>query len=435
MDTREPRLPIIKRRSEHCISRKNIDDPALKVLHRLSHAGYTAYLVGGSVRDLLLGRRPKDYDISTSAHPQQIKQLFRNCFLIGRRFRLAHIRFGDQIIETSTFRREPAPDEVPDADVDIYQHRNNTFGTPEEDAFRRDFTVNGLFYDVRDFSVIDHVGGLEDLDRRLIRSIGNAIIRFREDPVRMLRAARFASRLDFTIEEATYQAILSHHDEIQKSAAPRVYEEINRLFPYGSGEKAFRLLHETGLLGDLFPELAAWLAEAPENAPRMWACLAHLDALGEEVDRGAAFRLAALFYAPFRARVRDLGPDGGRRARFEAAHDLIEPAARRFHMPRRTFRDLMTLFAGQYRIENPSGRFSKSRMVSQPLFAEALELYRMGARIGLADPGQVAFWEDTATSLKARASVNEPAVANQGRDSGRRRRRRPRRRRTPAPTT
>src|SRR5258705_780881 len=215
--------PRIVPREEHSVSRRDIDPDALKVLYRLRQYEHVAYLVGGSVRDLLIGRRPKDFDIGTSAHPYQVKKLFRNCWIIGRRFRLAHVKFGTKVIEVATFRRQVQPGEeigpeappLPDAqrsrdadtDAERLIHRDNTFGTPEEDAFRRDFTVNALFYDIATFSVIDYVGGLEDLDQRVIRTIGDPAVRFREDPVRMLRAVALAARLQFTIDRDTLEAM------------------------------------------------------------------------------------------------------------------------------------------------------------------------------------------------------------------------------------
>src|SRR5882757_1023153 len=243
--------PRIIPRAEHSISRRDIDPDALKVLYRLRQGDYIAYLVGGSVRDLLLGRRPKDFDLGTSAHPHQVKKLFRNCWIIGRRFRLAHVKFGPKTIEVATFRRQVDPSELP-ADVlegdqavaataespvgddapfeaqvqaegthlakvrahDRLIHRDNTFGTPEEDAFRRDFTINALFYDIATFSIIDYVGGLKDLEQRLIRSIGDPSVRFLEDPVRMMRAVVFAARLDFWIDEPILDAIETHRHEI-----------------------------------------------------------------------------------------------------------------------------------------------------------------------------------------------------------------------------
>ena len=216
--------PLIIPRNEHSLSRKNIDADALKVLRRLSKFDHIAYLVGGSVRDLLLGRNPKDFDVGTSAHPHQIKQLFRNCWIIGRRFRLAHVKFGQKTIEVATFRRLVTPGSERDPDTEPVSagtstqakqdqlrnriiRRDNTFGTPEEDAFRRDFTVNALFYDIATSGLIDYVGGLKDLDSRLIRCIGDPNVRFLEDPVRMVRAVAFAARLDFRIDKLVLDAI------------------------------------------------------------------------------------------------------------------------------------------------------------------------------------------------------------------------------------
>src|SRR5580704_3507425 len=203
--------PRIVPREEHPISRRDIDPDALKVLYRLRQGDYTAYLVGGGVRDLLLGRHPKDFDIGTSAHPYQVKKLFRNCWIIGRRFRLAHVKFGSKVIEVATFRRQVAPGEevvqdgVPAPDPSTPEgehliHHDNTFGSPEEDAFRRDFTINALFYDIATFSIIDYVSGLDDLHARVVRSIGDPDVRLREDPVRMLRAVALSARLDFSID-------------------------------------------------------------------------------------------------------------------------------------------------------------------------------------------------------------------------------------------
>src|SRR5436853_7702564 len=210
--------PRIVPRQEHPISRNDIDPDALKVLYRLRQYNHTAYLVGGSVRDLLLGRHPKDFDIGTSAHPYQVKKLFRNCWIIGRRFRLAHVKFGPKVIEVATFRRQvaageevvadgvPAPDPTTPEGEHLVHH-DNTFGTPEEDAFRRDFTINALAYDIATFSVIDYVGGLDDLRSGIVRSNGDPDVRLREDPVRMLRAIALSARLDFTIETMLLAAI------------------------------------------------------------------------------------------------------------------------------------------------------------------------------------------------------------------------------------
>lgn len=286
--------PTIVPRAEHTISRRDVDPDALKVLYRLHEHHYIAYLVGGSVRDLLLGRRPKDFDIGTSAHPHQVKKLFRNCWIIGRRFRLAHVKFGAKTIEVATFRRHveasPITPETEAADAtasvadpaagsdiprrradDHLIHRDNTYGTPEEDAFRRDFTVNALFYDIGTFSIIDYVGGLDDLDARLIRCIGDPEVRFLEDPVRMLRAVVLAARLEFSIDQPILEAIAVHRHEIARSAPARLIEEYYKILRSGHAREAFKELRATGLLKAITPELAG----ASEAA---WQSIGALDA-------------------------------------------------------------------------------------------------------------------------------------------------------------
>ena len=245
------------------IARELIDPEADKVVRRLARHGFQAYLVGGCVRDLLLSRTPKDFDVATNATPKEIRQLFRNCRIIGRRFRLAHIFFGPKIIETSTFRANPREgDDASDSD-ELLIRRDNVFGTDTEDARRRDFTINGLFYDVEAERVIDHVGGMADLERRVVRTIGDPDIRFREDPVRMLRAVKFAARLDFTIEPVTLAALVRHRGEIAKCAQPRVLEELYRLLRGGAAHRSMALLIETGLAQNLSPQLASLLGRPP----------------------------------------------------------------------------------------------------------------------------------------------------------------------------
>src|SRR3954465_7763967 len=274
--------PTIVPRSQHTLSRRDVDPDALKVLYRLHEHNYIAYLVGGSVRDLLLQRRPKDFDIGTSAHPHQVKKLFRNCWIIGRRFRLAHVKYGNKTIEVATFRQNVAASEFaaePDAGININGsaetplieaaseggrtprrraedhliERDNTYGTPEEDAFRRDFTVNALFYDIGTLSIIDYVGGLQDLDARIIRCIGDPDVRFLEDPVRMLRAVVLAARLEFTIDEPSLDAIAIHRHEIARSAPARLLEEYYKILRSGHAEDAMRLLRDTRLMKEITP--------------------------------------------------------------------------------------------------------------------------------------------------------------------------------------
>src|SRR6186997_3283248 len=285
--------PVIVPRAQHPISRRDIDPDALKVLYRLHESGYIGYLVGGSVRDLLLSRRPKDFDIGTSAHPYQIKKLFRNCWIIGRRFRLAHVRFGTKTIEVATFRRpvtqeelaaaeEPQPETAMrtegDESLDRLVHRDNTFGTPEEDAFRRDFTINALFYDIANFSIIDYTGGLDDLRAGLVRCIGDPTERFQEDPVRMLRAVAMAARLGFRIDSPIDDAIAEHRDDIARSAPARLMEEFYKLLRSGAAEQAFRMLAERRLLEPIAQELQRGATE------RLWESLAALDAYRRRFD-------------------------------------------------------------------------------------------------------------------------------------------------------
>jgi poly(A) polymerase len=287
--------PTIVPRAQHTISRRDIDPDALKVLYRLHEHHYIAYLVGGSVRDLLVNRRPKDFDLGTSAHPHQVKKLFRNCWIIGRRFRLAHVKYGVKTIEVATFRRHvEASSLTPETDVaaddaatlaaaesdpapsrrridDRLIQRDNTYGTPEEDAFRRDFTVNALFYDIGTFSIIDYVGGLDDLDARIIRCIGDPEVRFLEDPVRMLRAVVLAARLQFSIDQPVLDAIAGHRHEIARSAPARLVEEYYKILRSGHAQDAFKQLRATGLLKSITPEFAG-------GAEPVWKSIAALDA-------------------------------------------------------------------------------------------------------------------------------------------------------------
>jgi len=285
------KTPLIIARQDHNVSRGSLSPNALKTLYRLKSQGFTAYLVGGCVRDLLLGREPKDFDVVTDATPGQVKRLFRNCRLVGRRFRLAHLHFNEEIVEVATFRAEhpegPAKEgetpfdraaPVPSADrkASHPRHlksdegvvlRDNVFGTSAQDALRRDFTVNALFYDVGTFSIIDYAGGMEDLRRSVIRTIGNPIERFTEDPVRMLRAVRFAALLGFTMEDGTWEALLELGATITRGASPRLYEEILKLFLCGEGEKCYQLLRKSGLLHALFPDFSDWLDRETDSFP------------------------------------------------------------------------------------------------------------------------------------------------------------------------
>jgi poly(A) polymerase len=280
--------PVIVPRAEHPISRRNVDPDALRVLYRLNQFDHTAYLGGGSVRDLLLGRQPKDFDIGTSAHPYQIKKLFRNCWIIGRRFRLAHVRFGNKTIEVATFRRSIPPgteNDPTDAGIieesasELLIRHDNTFGTPEEDAFRRDFTINALFYDIATFAIIDYVGGLQDLRDRVIRSIGDPGQRFQEDPVRMFRAVAFAARLDFRLDDPVIAGIRANRQLIANASPARLIEEYYKVLRSGAAERTFRLLAEHRLLEPVTPELHRGSGE-----DALWQALAELDRYRQRFD-------------------------------------------------------------------------------------------------------------------------------------------------------
>ena len=434
--------PVIRVRSEHRISRRDIDPDALKVLYRLVRCGHTAYLVGGSVRDLLLSRQPKDFDIGTDARPRQIKKLFRNCFLIGRRFRLAHIKYGNKIIETSTFRRQPEPETDPsDPEASLLQRRDNTFGTPSEDARRRDFTLNGLFYDIETFSVIDYVGGLQDLDAGLIRCIGDPDIRFREDPVRMIRAVRFAARLGFSIEKKTLEAIGRHYPEIEKAAPARLLEEVYRLFGFRSGEAAFRLLQRTSLLSVIFPELDRQLTGDADEAACFWQYLRALDA-GDTVvpEPTPALMFGTMIYDTVHGRLADLGPGKGRTAETQVIRESLQPLTSRVPIPKRVADRMVRMFQAQRRfLTNSSRRFSKSRFVAQEIYPEALALCEIHTAATGGDLAGLRRWRDlyeehlensagtpcpAVSSLKASGQTERPPRQRRKRRSSRRNKKR-----------
>jgi poly(A) polymerase len=347
--------------------------------------------VGGSVRDLLLGRVPKDFDIGTDAHPQAVRRLFRNCRLIGRRFRLAHILFAEgKVVEVATFRRRPdvpLPNEEAGG-ADLLQTSDNTFGTPREDALRRDFTINGLFYDISDFSVIDHVGGLDDLESGLIRTIGDPDIRFQEDPVRMMRAVEFASRLGFAITPDAYEAILRHRREIVKSAPPRVTEELAQALRGGHALPTLLLMREVGLLDALLPELASVLRQIdPDHSHGtghlFWALLEVLDAerrRGRRYDDGLLFSL--LFVPIVRARVREDFPSGepdpGRLA--VIIEDVVSPLAFRMSLPRATTDRIKQALAIVGKLSHrPDGKVATRRIAFREAFPMALDLFELTA--------------------------------------------------------
>ncbi len=390
-------LPIILKRNQHPISRKQIDHDCLKVLYRLNRNGFKSYLVGGSVRDLLLGGSPKDFDIATDATPNQVKRLFRNCFLVGRRFRLAHIRFaGNKLIEVATFRREVTAEELPEDPHDHLHFVQNLFGTPGEDAYRRDFTINALFYNIDDFSVIDHVGGLADLKRQRIRVIGDPMVRFVEDPVRMLRALEFAARLDFSLCNDIYSAIDTHKGLLTTAAPARVREEIMALFRYGIAAPVLRQCRELGML----PHLLAGYPGTDEG-------IAMLMQVDERTRRGTdideSFSLAALYLRLF---MDSCPPQGGTTiaAALQSANQILTPHCRYFSIAAGIRIRARDLLVGCFRLARGHGQRGEQKFLRHPATATALELFSL--------------WSEVRGDLKPlldewRSSINNPAGHSQ----------------------
>lgn len=429
--------PTIIPREEHIISRKNIDDDALKVLYRLAERNHEAYLVGGSVRDLLLGRTPKDFDVGTDARPNEIRRIFRNCFLVGRRFRLAHIVFGKKVIETATFRRAPKPTDVAD-EHGLYQSEDNTFGTPAEDARRRDFTVNGLFYDIKTFAIIDYVGGLKDLKAKLIRSIGDPAIRFQEDPVRMMRAVRFAAKLGFEICSEDIKAIRKYAPTLANASVSRLCEEVQRLFVRGATERSIRLAHAYGLLAVLLPELDAWISTSGANANTLWRSLGALDAYAADHEISPALAMAML-YGPMAAELmgkRPAGKRGNERfARRQAAEKALAPAVKQYRLPRAVWMTAADIFELAPRFSQPPREevMRDLRFLNHPLFPECFAGAKILASLDLLPAAPLSAWDEAYRRNGPPSRVEEGKPLPESPNPHRRPPRRRRRSRKPAP--
>ena len=392
--------PRIIARQEHTVSREDIDENAKKVLYRLQSKGFIAYLAGGCVRDLMLGRKPKDFDIATNATPQQIRKNFSNCRLIGRRFRLAHIHYGDDVLEVATFRAE-----VPEGENHDHKHmtvedglvvRDNTWGTPEEDARRRDFTINALFYDISDFTVIDYVEATEDLEKRLIRSIGDPNIRYIEDPVRMLRAVRFASTLDLQIGEEEYAAIIQHHHHLLNAAPPRLYEEFLKFMYSGASESAFDLLMETGLMQILFPEWSQWLETQASEEDKTWVREAFIQMdkwkkAGHQVNGPLLYALMFGSYHEFLAKPAiEAGTPifHASSHAISAHHDRLREIV---SMPRRQMTQMSNITAAQYRFGRTRGK-APVRFAERTFFPDAVIYFKFSSRVKGGDQETIDWW-------------------------------------------
>lgn len=415
-------------RSEHSISRSQISENALKVLYRLRKAGFQAYLVGGCVRDLLLGREPKDFDVVTDAHPEQIRGVFRNCRLIGRRFRLAHVHFGSEIIEVATFRAltndDSEGDRVQEQGGRIL--RDNVYGTIEEDAWRRDFTVNALYYNIADFSVVDYVGGMVDHQASVLRLIGDPEQRYREDPVRMLRAIRFAVKLGFMLHPSCAEPIPRLVHLLEAIPPARLFDEVIKLFLSGYAVQTFEQLRQYRLFGVLFPETEACLAREPEGYPLTFLAKA-LERTDQRLQEGKTvapfFLFAALLWEPVRAKAQ-ARIEAGENDIFafqEAAAEVIARQIRHVTIPRAIGQPMREIWSLQPRFERIKGG-RPFRLLAHPRFRAAYDFLLLRAETGEADPQLAEWW----TRFQRAGEAEQKAMTREG--SGRRRGRARRRR-------
>ena len=458
--TSTPLTPLIIPRAEHSISRAHISPNALKVLYRLKEAGYQGFLVGGAVRDLLLGITPKDFDVATNALPEEVRRLFRNCRLIGRRFRLAHVHFGNEIIEVATFRAAAAPEREDAEDVDADgesessaespsravdgEHRafdqtgrilrDNIYGTIEEDVWRRDFAANGLYYSIEDFSIWDFVDGVNDVRSRRLKLIGDPETRYREDPVRMLRAVRFAAKLDFSIEPATEAPISKLAYLLDGVPAARLFDECLKLFLSGFGAKSYRLLTRYGLFEHLFPLSAAAFALPPYSYAQgmLERGLINTDErIAADKAVTPTFLFAILLWSAVLRELneRQAGPAPDLAQLMQACDTVLRAQQSRVAIPRRfaiPMRELLTL---QPRFNRRSGVKSLS-ILQHPRFRAAYDFLLLRAQVGAADPELAQWWtdiqvmpqDDRVALVQARPA--EPAAPGEAAPAARRRRRR-----------
>lgn len=415
--------PRVLARPDHPVSRRNIDINAIKVLYRLYHAGHQSFLVGGAVRDLMLSRRPKDFDISTDARPQQIRRLFRNSRIIGRRFRLVHVYFRSGIVEVSTFRRQPDPEIQEGGPADLLITDDNVFGTPEQDAYRRDFTVNALFYSIGDFSVIDYVEGIEDLDRKVIRTIGDPDVRFREDPVRMLRACELAGRLEFTIDPATEASIRRCSREIEKASPTRLSEEIGQILQSGSSERVLRRALEVGLLEIFLPEAYQLMTTCGGEAAGFQKVPAILDQMINEGHKMSDAALLGALVLPSvllrRQHIEALDQRPMKRSALrKLTTDTVDRLATRFTLSRTKTERLQQAIWSFHRLgERWRGIPSQVQFSRQAGFDDALALLEVLVRATGEGQGKLEHW----TRIKESRPDSGPARSR----SRSRRRRRP----------
>ncbi|WP_459867450.1 polynucleotide adenylyltransferase PcnB [Halomonas shantousis] len=434
-----PKLRVIPR-EEHSVSRQLFSENALKVLYRLHNAGFEAYLVGGCVRDSLLGKPPKDFDIATNATPDEVRDLFRNSRLIGRRFRIVHVRFGREIIEVTTFRGQPGADHdetLSHQSVDGLLLRDNVWGSIEEDALRRDFTVNALYYNIADFSIHDWADGLRDLESRTLRLIGDPVTRYREDPVRMLRAIRFAAKLGFTFDPATEAPIREQAPLLLQIPPARLFEEVLKLFLSGQAVASFHLLREYGLFAMLFPEADEVINAKPWAEKLIEQALANTDQrIQQERPVTPAFLFAALLWPGMRARAEHLEAQGMPPvpAQQTASQQAVSRQLQHTSIPKRFSLPMRDIWDLQQRLPKRRGKRAFQTR-EHPRFRAAYDFLLLREAAGEIDSGLGDWWtafqeSDEHGQRRLLSKVDsDPAGTPAGR------KRRPRRRRRGASST
>ncbi|NOI56689.1 poly(A) polymerase [Vibrio coralliilyticus] len=431
-------------RQEHNISRKQISDNALKVLYRLHGAGFDAFLVGGGVRDLLLAQNPKDFDIATNATPEQIRQLFKNCRLIGRRFRLAHIMFGRDIIEVATFRghHQETSKNISQQSKEGMLLRDNVYGTIDEDAERRDFTINAMYYNIGDYAIHDYAGGNEDLEDRLVRLIGDPETRYREDPVRMLRAIRFAVKLDFDIEEDTAAPIEEMSPLLRDIPSARLYEESLKMLQSGYGLETYHLMREYNLFQQLFPAISEDFTEEYSSKTEQMLDLV-LDSTDQRIEEGKrinpAFMFAAMLWYPLQARAELLMEKrklSAYDAIMEASNYILDEQVRTIAIPRRHTATIREIWQLQLRMPRRNGKRA-FRLMELNKFRAGFDFLEMRGEIEGGETEQLAKWWETFQN--AGRNMRQSMVADLDAESpeqGKKRRRKPfRKKKTKASTS
>ena len=391
------KLAIIPR-NQHNISRKSISEAALKVLYRLDKSGHRACLVGGGVRDLLLDKHPKDFDIATDATPEQVRELFRNSRIIGRRFRLVHIRFGREIIEVATFRGHSEASPRTELNTEGRILRDNTFGEIEDDAIRRDFTANALYYDIRDFSVLDYANGLADIEAGILRMIGDATTRYQEDPVRMLRAIRFAAKLDFEIEESAAKAIFDCGSLLAGIPPARLFDETVKLFHSGNASRVFELLRHYQLLPYLVPALDKWINNDPDESMLDFIdqALVNTDIrINNQQHVSPAFIFAVLLWPVVHQEANNLQADKLKAipALNQAGSDALSSQVRHIAIPRRYSQMSRDIWSSQPRFQRTQGKYPM-RLLGFPNFRAAYDFMCIQSMVGLVPKKTCQWWTE-----------------------------------------